>query len=174
MADTLTQSERSRVMSRVRSEDTKPEWVLRSALHRLGFRYRLRPRDLPGKPDLVFPKYRCAVFVHGCFWHRHPRCRYATTPKSNTEFWEEKFRRNTKRDAEVAAELRARGWRVLTAWECELRDSPVETVRRIAEALLCRAEETPPLRYEDLPDRNTMLRAAEQKVHYRLRKSDGP
>lgn len=106
-------------MSRIRSRDTKPEVLLRRALHRLGLRFRLHG-DLPGRPDLVFPRHRAVVLVHGCFWHRHTGCKVASTPKSNTEFWQAKFDRNVRRDAEVAAQLGSLGWKVLVAWECEL------------------------------------------------------
>lgn len=120
MADTLTKAERSERMSRIRGKDTKPELALRRAMHRLGFRFRLHGARLPGRPDLVLPKYRAAVFVHGCFWHRHQGCKIATTPKSNTPFWQAKFDRNVCRDAEVAKALRNLGWRVFTIWECEV------------------------------------------------------
>lgn len=119
MADTLTPRERSERMARIRSRDTKPELALRKALHALGLRYRLGSK-LPGKPDLVFPRHKAVVFVHGCFWHRHEGCKVATTPKSNTPFWTEKFERNVSRDQRVARELEAAGWRVFVAWECEL------------------------------------------------------
>nr|WP_292230234.1 DNA mismatch endonuclease Vsr [Brevundimonas sp.] len=119
MADFLTPAERSVRMSRIKGRDTKPELRLRKALHGLGFRYRLHGA-LPGKPDLVFPRYRTVVFVHGCFWHRHKGCKVAATPKSNTSFWLAKFARNTTRDAEVEARLRDAGWRVLTVWECDV------------------------------------------------------
>lgn len=105
MVDTLTPTQRSERMSRIRSTNTKPEVALRKALHRLGFRFRLHGRVLPGKPDIVLPKYRTAIFVHGCFWHRHVGCKVATTPKSNTEFWVDKFGRNTARDAIKQAQL---------------------------------------------------------------------
>lgn len=107
-------------MSRIRSRDTKPEIALRKALHALGLRFRLDNRRLPGKPDIVLPRYKAAVFVHGCFWHRHEGCKVATTPKSNTDFWVQKFDRNVARDARVAGELEALGWRVFVAWECDL------------------------------------------------------
>lgn len=136
MADTLTPEQRSERMSRIRSRDTKPELVLRRGLHRLGLRYRLDARDLPGRPDLVFPRHRAAVFVHGCFWHRHPGCSIATTPKSNTEFWMEKFARNMSRDDRAAQSLRALGWRVFTVWECDLRPTRrAEAIDALAEAL---------------------------------------
>lgn len=107
-------------MSRIGGKDTKPELLLRRALHALGLRYRLHGKDLPGKPDLVFPKHRAVVFVHGCFWHRHQGCKVATSPKSNIEFWQAKFSRNVQRDAANVAALERRGWRVFVAWECEL------------------------------------------------------
>lgn len=139
MVDTLTPAQRSERMSRIRSRDTKPEIVLRSALHRLGFRFRLHGRRLPGKPDIVLPRYRTAIFVHGCFWHRHKGCKVATTPKSNTDFWVIKFDRNVARDARNVEELRRAGWRVLTVWECELfgPSKVTETAFELASAIRC-------------------------------------
>ena len=119
MADTLSPRERSERMSRIRGKDTAPELALRKALHALGLRYRLHAK-LPGKPDIVLPRHSAVVFVHGCFWHRHRGCRIATTPKSNTAFWREKFDRNVARDKRVRRQLRAAGWRVFVAWECQL------------------------------------------------------
>jgi DNA mismatch endonuclease, patch repair protein len=107
-------------MSRIRGTNTRPELVFRSELHRRGLRYRIHATDLPGKPDLVFPKYRTAILVHGCFWHRHQGCNIATTPKSNTSFWVEKFERNVKRDAKVKRALRRLGWKVFVIWECQV------------------------------------------------------
>ncbi|WP_277924334.1 DNA mismatch endonuclease Vsr [Sphingomonas sp. CROZ-RG-20F-R02-07] len=130
MVDTLTPAQRSERMSRIRSTNTKPEVALRKALHRLGFRFRLHGRRLPGKPDIVLPKYRTAIFVHGCFWHRHAGCSIATTPKSNTEFWVDKFDRNTARDAIKRAQLEADGWNVIVVWECDLKT--VEKARAAA------------------------------------------
>ncbi|MCE5981769.1 very short patch repair endonuclease [Pseudomonas sp. LF19] len=120
MTDFLSPTERSDRMSRIRGKDTQPELALRKVLHRLGLRYRLHVAELPGKPDLVFPRYRTVVFVHGCFWHRHAGCNVATTPKSNTPFWLEKFDKNVARDTRVTEQLEALGWRVFVAWECEL------------------------------------------------------
>lgn len=120
MVDTLTPAERSARMSRIRSSNTKPEVALRKALHRLGFRFRLHGRRLPGKPDIVLAKHRTVVFVHGCFWHRHEGCKVATTPKSNSEFWVEKFNRNVIRDTAILEQLYDTGWRVIIAWECNL------------------------------------------------------
>jgi DNA mismatch endonuclease (patch repair protein) len=109
-------------MARVRAKDTKPEMTVRRALHAAGLRYRLQAQELPGRPDIVFRTRRLAVFVHGCFWHRHddPACKLARTPKSRLEFWEAKFRRNQSRDAEVKAKLQDMGWRVVEVWECQL------------------------------------------------------
>ena len=118
-----TDATRSRIMASVKRRDTKPEILVRKAAHRLGLRFRLQVAALPGKPDLVFPKRRTAVFVHGCFWHRHPGCRMASTPKTRVEFWTEKFDRNVQRDASAINALEADGWRVLVIWECETRDT---------------------------------------------------
>lgn len=120
MVDFLSPRERSERMSRIRGKDTQPELALRKVLHGLGLRYRLHCKELPGKPDLVFPRYKAVVFVHGCFWHRHPGCSIATIPKSNTPFWVEKFEKNMARDAHVIEQLVEQGWTVLIAWECEL------------------------------------------------------
>jgi len=122
MTDHLTPEERSRNMSRIRSRDTGPEKAVRSLLHGLGFRFRLHRSDLPGTPDIVLPKYRTIVFVHGCFWHQHPGCRYATMPSTRRKWWAEKFLKNRKRDATVREELRKKGWNVLVVWQCELRE----------------------------------------------------
>lgn len=125
-------------MSRIKSRDTKPEIALRRSLHCLGLRFRLGGVGLPGRPDIVFPKYRTVVFVHGCFWHRHGDCRVASTPKSNTQFWEEKFARNVERDLRVVGELEMQGWKVVIAWECELgsRDRMAATVARVAQEIV--------------------------------------
>ncbi len=120
--DGLTPEKRSWNMSRIRGRDTKPELLVRSLLHRLGYRFRLHRRHLPGTPDIVLPKYRTVIFVHGCFWHRHPGCRYAYTPKSRVEFWKTKFAANVDRDARTRRALEQAGWQVLVVWECELRD----------------------------------------------------
>lgn len=122
MVDRLTSEERSRNMSRIRSKGTGPERAVRSLLHRLGFRFRLNRSDLPGSPDIVLPKYHAVIFVHGCFWHRHKGCNLAATPKSNTAFWEQKFRNNVARDEHACLELAQTGWKTLVIWECELRD----------------------------------------------------
>ena len=117
--DTVDKETRSRIMSSVGQKDTGPETLLRSALHTAGLRYRLHDRRLPGSPDLVFPRYRAVIFVHGCYWHSHGCCK-STVPKSRREFWEDKFRANRERDERNVTLLRKRGWRVLTVWECAL------------------------------------------------------
>lgn len=113
---------RSEVMSRVRGKDTKPEMRVRRALHAAGLRYRLQARELPGRPDIVFRPALLAIFVHGCFWHRHPGCEHARTPKSRLDFWEPKLAGNVERDRRHEDQLRAAGWLVMTIWECETRD----------------------------------------------------
>ncbi len=120
MTDIVDKATRSRMMAGIRGTNTKPERIVRSWLHRQGLRFRLHKFGLPGRPDIILSKYRAAIFVHGCFWHRHPGCRYATTPASNAAFWQEKFRKSVARDRKKTAELRRLGWRVLTIWECQL------------------------------------------------------
>lgn len=122
--DTLTVAQRSERMARVRSKNTTPELRVRRAAHRLGYRFRLHRSDLPGSPDLVFPGRRKAIFVHGCFWHRHARCKRTRTPKSRVDFWLTKFEANVRRDRQVRAQLRRAGWSVLVVWECETDDGP--------------------------------------------------
>jgi DNA mismatch endonuclease (patch repair protein) len=109
-------------MSRISGKGTKPEMLVRKLAHRLGYRYRLHRKDLPGSPDLVFPSRRTAIFVHGCFWHRHEGCRLSYTPKSNVEFWQTKFRNNVARDTRAINELERLGWHVAIIWECESKD----------------------------------------------------
>lgn len=118
--DTVDKKTRSRIMASVGQRDTGPEMVIRRALHRQGFRYRLHDNELPGSPDLVFKKYRTAIFVHGCFWHRHG-CKYSTTPSSRKEFWAQKFTANKKRDKRNIDTLRDNEWRVLVVWECAVK-----------------------------------------------------
>lgn len=118
--DTVTPAERSALMGRIRSKDTHPEIVVRSLLHRLGYRFRLHRKDLPGKPDIVLPKYRKIIFVQGCFWHGHT-CRLASKPKSNEGYWNSKIATNRARDARNTEALRLQGWTVLELWECEVR-----------------------------------------------------
>ena len=136
VVDNLSTADRSRCMSRIRSKDMKPERVVRSMVHRLGFRFRLHRRDLPGNPDLVLARHRAVIFVNGCFWHWHSdeACPIAGMPKSNQSYWEPKLARTRVRDQENKDLLQAAGWRVLTVWECELRD-PLNVAQRIDDFL---------------------------------------
>lgn len=119
--DQISPEHRSWNMSRIKGKDTKPELLVRSWLHRNGFRFRLHVKDLPGTPDIVLPKYKTVIEVRGCFWHRHPGCKFAYTPKSRSGFWNAKFAENTKRDAVTDSALKESGWRVIVIWECEIR-----------------------------------------------------
>jgi DNA mismatch endonuclease, patch repair protein len=123
------------MMSGIRGKDTKPEMIVRRGLHRLGFRFRLHDKSLPGKPDLVFPKYKTVVFVHGCFWHRHD-CKYFKWPKTRPNFWRDKILGNVERDQQHIRELEATGWQVLVVWECETREwEPANVLSRVVSAL---------------------------------------
>lgn len=135
MTDIVDSGTRSRMMSGIKGKHTRPELLVRSGLHRRGFRYRLHPRDLPGRPDLVLPKYGAVIFVHGCFWHRHPKCRYATTPATRQAFWQEKFEANIQRDRRDQAALRQAGWRVFVVWECALRHDSENALLELAGCL---------------------------------------
>lgn len=135
MSDVHTPEQRSFNMSRIRGADTKPEILLRSLLHRAGFRFRKNVRSLPGTPDIVLPKYRTVIFVHGCFWHRHEGCRFATSPKSNVTFWQEKFAATVQRDRRNEDWLRAEGWSVITVWECAIKSDPKAILERIQREL---------------------------------------
>ena len=135
MVDSLTPERRSWNMSRIRGADTRPEKQLRSLLHRAGYRFRIYDRRLPGSPDIVLPRYRTVVFVHGCFWHRHPGCRNATMPGSRTDFWAAKFEGTVARDKAKAAQLEADGWQVITVWECDLAQKPEIVLASIRQSL---------------------------------------
>lgn len=117
----MTSEQRSRCMAAIKGKDTKPEMIVRKYLFSRGLRFRVQVRKLPGKPDIVLPKYKTAIFVNGCFWHGHEGCKYFRLPKSNVEFWEEKIERNVARDVRNEAELKALGWRVIWVWECEIK-----------------------------------------------------
>lgn len=121
--DRLSPSERSENMRRIKGKDTGPEHVVRRMLHAMGYRFRLHRRNLPGSPDIVMPGRRLAIFVHGCFWHRHQGCRRSTMPSTRQEFWQGKFARTVERDAEQLAALKALGWRTAVIWECETRNA---------------------------------------------------
>jgi len=122
VSDRVDAAKRSQIMAKVKSKHTKPELAVRKIVHALGYRYRLHCSDLPGKPDLVFRPKRKLIFVHGCFWHRHKKCRFATTPKTRVEFWESKFRANVARDRRNRLELKQLGWQILSVWQCELKN----------------------------------------------------
>ena len=127
MTDRFSPEHRSALMARVKSKDTAPEKIVRSWLHRNGYRFRLHRKDLPGSPDIVLPKYRIVIFVHGCFWHQHPGCRKASVPDQNRDFWEKKLSQNIVRDRRSYDALESLGWRVVVVWECECRKE--ETLR---------------------------------------------
>ena len=135
MADVHTSRQRSYNMSRIRSRDTKPEMIVRSLVHQMGFRFRLHRRDLAGKPDLVLPRHHKVIFVHGCFWHMH-QCRYGrVTPKTNAEFWQTKRTQNVVRDRRNLRSLRRDGWQVLVVWECWTRDPETRLIPRLTDFL---------------------------------------
>lgn len=127
MVDHLTPEKRSWNMSRVRSRDTDPEMKVRKLLFSMGYRYRLNVKTLPGKPDIVLKKWNTVIFVHGCFWHRHKGCKDATTPKTRTEWWTQKFRKNILNDQEKQHALKSLGWNVIVIWECEIKNKTVLT-----------------------------------------------
>jgi DNA mismatch endonuclease (patch repair protein) len=133
MVDLLNRSRRSWNMSRIRSCDTRPEKAVRSLLHALGFRFRLHRRDLPGRPDIVLPRYQSVIFVHGCFWHQHAGCIDCSRPASNSDYWLSKLARNVERDREHIAKLTARGWNVIVVWECETAKPAVLADRLLRE-----------------------------------------
>lgn len=130
---------RSDIMRAVKRANTEPEIIVRQVLHALGLRFRLHRRDLPGSPDVVLPRFQTVIFVHGCFWHRHPDCRYTTTPKTRQEYWLPKFTANIERDLRKEAQLKALGWRVLLVWECETKQREELTLRLRRELKLSEA-----------------------------------
>ena len=132
MTDIMDTKRRSELMAGIRGRDTAPELAVRRIAHRMGLRFRVHRKDLPGRPDLVFPKHRLAVFVHGCFWHRHEGCRFASDPKSRVAFWKGKFAANVDRDARQQAALKELGWSVLVIWECETENEPAVERRLVA------------------------------------------
>jgi DNA mismatch endonuclease (patch repair protein) len=134
VVDIVSPARRSELMGRIRGKGTKPELIVRSAAHRLGYRFRLHVKNLPGSPDLVFRSRNVALFVHGCFWHRHDGCPYCYDPKSNIEFWNQKFKNNVVRDQRVCMGLEELGWRVAIIWECETANS--DSLRKRLKELL--------------------------------------
>lgn len=129
--DIWSKEKRSEVMSKIRSKDTKPERILRSALHRSGYRFRLNKKDLPGKPDIVLPKYKTVIFVHGCFWHFHKDCREGRIPSTNSKFWKEKISKTVERDGRNNLNCISLGWKVLTFWECEIEKKLSAVLKKI-------------------------------------------
>lgn len=125
MVEKIAPAIRSRMMASIRGKDTAPERAIRRMLHTMGFRFRIHRRDLPGNPDIVLPRHRLAILVHGCFWHRHPDCRFTTSPKTNTSFWQAKFKNNVRRDTDVLGQLDEAGWRTLVVWECSVKADTV-------------------------------------------------
>lgn len=159
MTDIVDSKQRSVLMAGIRSRNTAPELAVRRIAHQMGLRFRLHRKDLPGRPDLVFPKHRLVVFVHGCFWHRHRECKYAYTPKSRIEFWAKKFASNIACDGRQEAALKALGWRVLVIWECETKDE-LAVEHKLA---VIRREGSPPQREETLSARTQSIMTATAK-----------
>ncbi|MBK7559082.1 MAG: DNA mismatch endonuclease Vsr [Chitinophagaceae bacterium] len=126
MADVHTSQQRSYNMSRIKGKDTKPEMLVRRFLHANGYRYKLHDKQLPGKPDIVLPKYKTVIFVHGCFWHGHANCKYFVVPKTRTKWWLNKIKRNKSNDKKAVKALKINGWKVITVWECKLKSPKVE------------------------------------------------
>ncbi|MDZ8118198.1 very short patch repair endonuclease [Pontiella agarivorans] len=144
--DHLTPEQRSENMRRIKGKHTKPELFVRSLLHQAGYRFTVngpKNRKLPGKPDIVLPKYKAVIFVHGCFWHRHPGCKGSTTPKTRTEWWQAKFDRNVSNDRKNQKRLKEMGWNVVVVWECELRN-PQKVIRKLTRCLSALFWEPPP------------------------------
>lgn len=136
MHDIYSGEKRSEIMRSIRSKDTLPERMLRSELHKRGYRFRLHLASLPGKPDIVFSRYKTVIFVHGCFWHRHLGCKRNSMPKSNQSFWIEKFNANCERDCEDAQSLKRLGWKVITLWECEIEKDIAAVVKSICSQMI--------------------------------------
>ncbi len=135
MGDVFTPQKRSEIMSSIRSSETKPELLVRKALFALGYRYRKNYKQLPGRPDIVFPKYRTVVFVHGCFWHGHKNCRNARTPKTHAEYWVSKLAYNKRRDRSNKSKLERQAWQVVVVWECEVEQDLDSVIEKIIKAL---------------------------------------
>ena len=156
-------------MSKIRSKNTKPELALRKALFARGFRYRVNVPNLPGKPDIVLPKYKTIIFLHGCFWHRHEGCKYAYTPKTNTKFWVDKITSNAERDKVNAEKLAVWGWNIVTVWECEIRhkhkNNLTPLIDRVAAEILAKVPQKVSMKFYEERD-NEILMVAEDIVEY--------
>ena len=170
MSDTLTYAQRHTCMASIHGKDTKPEMVVRRYLWGHGFRYRLNHPRLPGKPDIVMRKYRTCIFVNGCFWHGHESCRYYTIPKTNTDFWVNKVRRNKERDLKVQHELAAMGWHSITIWECELKPAKREdTLKSLVYTLNKIFLQDRTIKQYEIPEEEPMM-AAEEMGRYNNRR----
>jgi len=164
MVDHLSKDKRSWNMNRIRSRHTKPDLILRSLLHRSGFRFRINYNKLPGSPDIVLPKYKAVIFAHGCFWHRHPNCSKATTPNTNKDYWQKKFDNNVSRDIEIRKELKKLKWHIIVVWECEIMADPL----LVLESIIKQLDNST---YKKLPievDRNQIMKIAEKRSSYYL------
>ena len=161
MTDKITSRRRSWNMSRIRSSNTIPELIVRSMLHRIGFRFRVNSKDIVGKPDIVLPKYRTVIFIHGCFWHQHLGCKEASRPTSNRKYWNAKLQANVQRDYTNRCILKREGWHVLRLWECEVEKNPKRIAMRIAKFLGC---ESKGRAFDVLPSRQTILKAAQARA----------
>ncbi|MGR3320179.1 MAG: very short patch repair endonuclease [Candidatus Anammoxibacter sp.] len=162
MTDHLTQEKRSWNMGLIRSKHSKPEVIIRSLLHRSGIRFRINNKKLPGCPDVVILKYSTIVFVHGCFWHRHQNCKKATFPKTNIQYWDEKFKKNSKRDGSVKDSLEKIGWNVIVIWECEILKNP----NLVLKSLLNNMEVNERGSYYSTLKKDEILKVAEKRSKY--------
>ncbi len=162
--DIWSKKKRSEVMGRIRGKDTKPELLARSLLHRAGLRFSLQRKELQGRPDIVLPKYKTVIFVHGCFWHRHKGCPVTSMPKSRSDFWQTKFKTNVARDRRNRKMLEKQGWRVMVVWECEVMRDPHAVLKR----LLAEVGVNRKLVYDAIPDRKVLLKVAEEKLQWNL------
>ncbi len=149
-------------MGQIHSRHTKPELIIRSLLHRAGFRFRMNYNKLPGSPDIVLPKYKTAIFVHGCFWHRHPNCSKASTPKTNIEYWQKKFCKNVSRDIEIRKKIQELGWDIIVVWECKIMNDPVSALNDIIREL----EDDSYYKYHQEIDRRQIIKIAEKRSRY--------
>ena len=168
MSDTLTPDMRHRNMAAIHSTSTRPELKLRHTLWHHGFRYRMNDKRLPGKPDIVLPKYRAIIFIHGCFWHGHNGCKYYTIPKTNTDFWTAKVARNQERDQRVWRELEAAGWSVIIVWECELKKASLNsTINRVESEIKAAGEKYQQLLNDRKAERERTRREREESLRRR-------
>jgi DNA mismatch endonuclease (patch repair protein) len=167
--DIFDKNKRSEVMSKIRSRDTKPERTLRKLLFARGFRYRVNVPNLPGKPDIVLPKYKTVIFLHGCFWHNHEGCKYAYIPKTNTKFWIDKITSNAERDKVNAEKLTALGWNIVTVWECEIRHinkrNLMPLIDRVEAEILAQVPQKVSMKFYEERE-NEILMVAEDVVEY--------